>query len=112
MPPNSSPSWWWPSARWRSRGAAASFTRVHQRQPASGSACPAITVVGALSLVIYIYFLVQLLTNDTLGANGTPGLVAMTVVAVLPFAIYAISYLVNRRRGVDLGIAFRELPPE
>jgi len=88
---------------------------LYQGSPAAASkwfGVPAITVVGALSLVIYIYFLIQLLTNDTLGANGTPGLVAMTIVAVLPFVIYAISYLVNRRRGVDLGIAFRELPPE
>jgi len=73
---------------------------------------PAITVVGVLSAAIYIYFLVPLLTNDTLGANATPGIIAMIVVVVLPFVIYAISFLVNRRRGVDLGIAFRELPPE
>lgn len=73
---------------------------------------PAITVVGVLSVAIYIYFLVPLLTNSTLGANATPGIVAMIIVVILPFAIYAISYLVNRRRGVDLGIAFRELPPE
>ena len=73
---------------------------------------PAITVVGVLSLAIYIYFLIPLLTNNTLGANATPGIIAMVVVVVLPFLIYAISYLVNRRRGVDLGIAFRELPPE
>lgn len=73
---------------------------------------PAITVVGVLAAAIYIYFLIPLLTNDTLGANATPGIIAMVVVALVPFMIYAASYLLNRQRGVDLGIAFRELPPE
>ena len=87
---------------------------LYQGSPAAHKwlGVPAITVAGVLSIAIYIYFLVPLLTNGTLGANATPGLVAMTIVAILPFAIYAISYFVNRRRGVDLGIAFRELPPE
>lgn len=87
---------------------------LYRGSPAERSwfGAPAITVVGVLAIAIDIYFLVPLLTNDTLGANATPGIVAMVVVALLPFAIYGISYLANRRRGVDLGIAFRELPPE
>lgn len=73
---------------------------------------PAITVIGILSFIVYVGFLIPLLVNDTLGANATPGLVAMVVIALLPFAIYGISFAINRRRGIDLGIAFRELPPE
>jgi hypothetical protein len=36
----------------------------------------------------------------------------MVVTALAPFLVIGASYLVNRRRGVDLGVAFRELPPE
>ena len=32
--------------------------------------------------------------------------------AGLGIVIYPISYLINRARGIDLGLAFRELPPE
>lgn len=73
---------------------------------------PAISVVGFLSIGVYLLFLVPLLSNDALGANATPGIVAMVVTALAPFLIIGASYLVNRRRGVDLGLAFRELPPE
>jgi amino acid transporter len=73
---------------------------------------PAISMVGLLSIGVYLLFLIPLLTNGALGANATPGVVAMVVIAVLPFPIYALSYWLNRRRGVDLGLAFLELPPE
>ncbi|MEO5985817.1 MAG: hypothetical protein ABIW50_02630, partial [Candidatus Limnocylindria bacterium] len=73
---------------------------------------PNITIIGAAAVVVYLIFLVPLLTNDTLGANATPGIIAMIVLFVLPFVIYGISYAWNRRRGVDLGLAFETLPPE
>jgi hypothetical protein len=56
--------------------------------------------------------MIPLLVNDDLGANATPGLVAMTMIALLPFLVYGAGYLWNRRNAVDLGLAFRELPPE
>lgn len=73
---------------------------------------PAISVAGFLSVGVYLLFLVPLLANDTLGANAAPGIVAMVVTALVPLLIVAASYLVNRRRGVDLKVTFRELPPE
>ncbi|MGH2654776.1 MAG: amino acid permease, partial [Actinomycetota bacterium] len=73
---------------------------------------PAIAVIGFLSIGVYLLFLIPLLVNDALGANAPTGIVAMIVIAVLPFLIYGVSYAVNRSRGVDLGVAFQELPPE
>lgn len=73
---------------------------------------PRITLIGVASVVVYLIFLIPLLTNATLGANATVGIVAMVVLFVLPFVVYAISYLWNRSRGVDLGLAFESLPPE
>jgi amino acid transporter len=73
---------------------------------------PTIAIIGFLSIGVYLLFLIPLLVNDALGANATPGIVAIVVIALLPFVIYAVSYAVNRSRGVDLGVAFQELPPE
>jgi amino acid transporter len=73
---------------------------------------PNITWIGVAAIVVYLIFLVPLLTNDTLGANATPGLIGIVVLFVLPFIIYGISYAWNRSRGVDLGLAFETLPPE
>ncbi|HZC99081.1 MAG TPA: APC family permease [Actinomycetes bacterium] len=73
---------------------------------------PAIAVIGFLAIGVYLLFMIPLLVNDDLDANAMPGIVAMAVIALAPFLIYGASYLWNRRRGVDLGLAFTELPPE
>ena len=73
---------------------------------------PNITLIGVASIVVYLIFLVPLFTNATLGANATPGLVGIVVLFALPFVIYGISYMWNKSRGVDLGLAFETLPPE
>ncbi|HUY08859.1 MAG TPA: APC family permease [Candidatus Dormibacteraeota bacterium] len=73
---------------------------------------PAISVTGVLSLIIYIFFFVSLATQSALGANATVGIIATVVIAAIGIVIFPISYALNRRRGVDLSLAFRELPPE
>jgi amino acid transporter len=73
---------------------------------------PRITLIGVAAVIVYFIFLIPLLTNDTLGANAPVGLWATAILFTLPFVIYAISYVWNRSRGVDLGLAFESLPPE
>ena len=63
-------------------------------------------------IVVYLIFLIPLLTNSTLGANAPVGLWGTAILFALPFAIYAVSYMWNKSRGVDLGLAFESLPPE
>jgi amino acid transporter len=71
-----------------------------------------LTIVGLISIVVYIIFLVPLLTNTALGANAPIGIEAMIAMPIIGLAIYGVSYAWNRRRGIDLGMAFQELPPE
>ncbi len=73
---------------------------------------PQITVVAAISLAVYLLFFISLLSADALGANSSTGIRATVIIAVVSIVVYPISKVVNRRRGVDLGLAFRELPPE
>jgi amino acid transporter len=68
---------------------------------------PLMTIVGAISTVLYGYFAIKLITDDRVGANSTSGLIAICVGFGLAIVIYAIS-----QRGIDLGATYRELPPE
>jgi amino acid transporter len=73
---------------------------------------PTLTLVGLAALAVYILFFYPLATNDTLGANSSTGWWATAIIAGIGILLFPISYLVNKARGVDLGLAFRELPPE
>jgi amino acid transporter len=73
---------------------------------------PMLALVGVAALLVYVLFFYPLATNDTLGANTTTGWVATAIIAGLGIAIYPVSYLINKARGIDLRLAFRELPPE
>jgi amino acid transporter len=73
---------------------------------------PLMTIVGAISTVLYGYFAIKLITDDRVGANSTSGLIAICVGFGLAIVIYAISWWVNKQRGIDLGATYRELPPE
>jgi amino acid transporter len=73
---------------------------------------PVIALLGLASLLVYALFFYPLATNDTLGANTTTGWVATAIIAGIGILIYPISYVLNKSRGVDLGLAFKQLPPE
>jgi amino acid transporter len=73
---------------------------------------PLISLAGVGALAIYIFFFVSLATQDALGANASAGVRAAIIIALIAIVVYPISYALNRRRGVDLGLAFRQLPPE
>jgi APA family basic amino acid/polyamine antiporter len=73
---------------------------------------PVLTIVGVIALAVYILFFYPLATNDTLGANSSTGWWATAIIASIGIVIWPISYLVNKNRGVDLNLTYRELPPE
>ena len=73
---------------------------------------PVLAIVGLAALAVYVLFFYPLATNDTLGANTTTGWVATGIIAGIGILIYPISYVINRARGVDLSLAYKELPPE
>lgn len=73
---------------------------------------PAITVAGVVALAVYVFFFISLATTDALGANAAGGIRATVIIAAIGLLIYPVSVVINRRRGVNLSLAFRELPPE
>lgn len=88
---------------------------LYEQTPLAGKkifGLPSISVVGTISIGVYLLFLIPLLTNKALGANNHVGLIAVVVILVAGYPLYFLSRWMNRRRGVDLGLAFRQLPPE
>lgn len=73
---------------------------------------PVVAVVGVLALAVYAFFFYSVVTTDELGANASPGIRATVIIAAISLLIYPLAMLINRRRGVNLQLAFRELPPE
>jgi basic amino acid/polyamine antiporter, APA family len=73
---------------------------------------PLITLAGAGTLVFAGFLLYCLISVDSLQANKQTGVIATLIVGGLGLIIWPISYLINRRRGVDLTLVAHELPPE
>jgi amino acid transporter len=73
---------------------------------------PLISLIGVASVAIYALFWWPLATTNALGANTTTGWVATGIIAGIGIVFYPISFLLNKRRGVDLSLAFKQLPPE
>lgn len=73
---------------------------------------PLITVLGAISFRFTGAVGLTFGLNGDYGVNAPSSLVAVLVVPAVALIIYLISFLVHRSNGSDLGLAFRELPPE
>jgi basic amino acid/polyamine antiporter, APA family len=87
---------------------------LYERSPIRGTflGVPTISLIGIAALIIYALFFYPLATNDVLGANTTLGWVITGVIAGVGILGYPVSYLLNRARGIDLSLAFKQLPPE
>lgn len=87
---------------------------MYERSPMrkSFAGIPIVSIIAACSLAYWGFLAYVLATRDVLGANSRQGWIGIIVLAVVGVLVYPISYFVNRTRGVDLGLAFRELPPE
>jgi amino acid transporter len=73
---------------------------------------PAMTIIGVLSLAVYGLFFYSVATTDALGANGSTGIKATVIIAAVSLLVFPVSYALNRRRGINLNLAFKQLPPE
>lgn len=79
---------------------------------------PLLTVAGVAGLIIQLVSWIVIMTNDTLGVTGAGmGLkFDPRIVVLAPLVIAAIVYFgwraIERGRGVDASLAFKEIPPE
>ncbi len=74
---------------------------------------PPISVIGGFSTVLTAVFLYVAATQTQVnGGYDTTSIVTLIAVAAVGPIAYVISRVVGGRRGIDLGLAMRELPPE
>ncbi len=67
-----------------------------------------VIVLGALMLM----FLMNSTINSTFGVTARLSLSFMIGVIVVGIIWYVVAYFLNRSQGVDVGLAYREIPPE
>jgi amino acid transporter len=77
---------------------------------------PTITLAGIGGVIALGGLMIMFITNDTVNATFavTRGISIKFMVGVIVTGIiwYAASWTVNKRRGIDLALAYREIPPE
>lgn len=73
---------------------------------------PAITVAGLVALPAYVFWTIRFATSNALGANTTTGWVFILAILGISAVAYPIALVINRRRGIDISLSGRELPPE
>jgi amino acid transporter len=77
---------------------------------------PAITLAGIGGVVslggLMIMFIADNTVNATFAATRGLSLKFMIGVIVIGVIWYAVTWAINRQRGVDLSLAYREIPPE
>ncbi len=71
---------------------------------------PAVSVCGGISFVWLLYLTYLTLTNPALG--GTFGLTTILAVFVFAFLWYFGAKWYRKKQGIDLGMAFQQIPPE
>jgi amino acid transporter len=72
---------------------------------------PVVSILSAIALVFLGIFLYFYLGYPEIGFWAPMSVTLFVGVWVVGFAIYAVSYLIRRRQGIDLGMLFREVPP-
>ncbi|HEX4687458.1 MAG TPA: APC family permease [Nocardioides sp.] len=77
---------------------------------------PAVTLAGLGGVIALGGLMIMFIFNDTVNATfaATRGLSLKFMVGVIVVGVvwYAVSWALNKRRGVDLSLSYREIPPE
>jgi APA family basic amino acid/polyamine antiporter len=87
---------------------------IYERSPVRKSllGIPVMSIVAVAATLVWGFVLYGWVKTKDLGANTTTAWITLVVILGLGALIYLVSWLVNRSQGVDLGLAFKELPPE
>jgi len=73
---------------------------------------PVITLLGILSTLVLLALTYMYATNNAYGTNSPFSVAAVAFQFVSAFLIFGGSYLYHKRKGLDLMLAFAEIPPE
>lgn len=84
----------------------------------SKNKAPALMVASVIEIAYFLFLTYEAVTNPTFGFvnyNGIPNSITLAFV-ILSFVIGALIFLAskfyNKKRGVDIALAYKEIPPE
>ncbi|WP_238526206.1 APC family permease [Saccharolobus islandicus] len=84
----------------------------------SKNKAPALMVASVIKIAYFLFLTYEAVTNPTfvfVNSNGTPNPITLAFV-ILSFVIGALIFLAskfyNKKRGVDIDLAYKEIPPE
>jgi basic amino acid/polyamine antiporter, APA family len=73
---------------------------------------PLITFAAGLFIAFLVFCLFKWLQDDIYGINNTDSLIFMGLLYLLALAIFVVSRIYRRRQGMDLSMAYGEIPAE
>jgi amino acid transporter len=73
---------------------------------------PVMTIAGTLSTLVLFALTYMFATNSVYGANTPFSIAAVAFEFVSALMIFGVSYLYHKREGLDLMLAFAQIPPE
>lgn len=88
---------------------------LYQTSPANVSIfkIPVLVITGVLSIGVSLYVTYLLMTFPAIGITSPAlGFGFMAGIVVVGLIVYQISYAIQKRKGIDISLAYKELPPE
>ena len=74
---------------------------------------PVITIIGVLSVIAQGFMAWVFLRDPSAGLNGNPKMIWFNVIVFLSgLVVYYVAKFVQRRRGVDVDLSFKQVPEE
>ncbi len=74
---------------------------------------PVITIIGVLSVIAQGFMAWVFLRDPSAGLYGHPGMIVFNIVVFLSgLVVYYIAKFVQRSRGVDVALSFKQVPEE
>ena len=75
---------------------------------------PLLSILGGIMCVFFIFMIYAAASNQALGGAMTWASVGVGIfgIFIIALAIYAISYFYHKRMGIDIRMAFEDIPPE
>jgi len=75
---------------------------------------PVLSLLGAVMFVFFVFMTYAAAVNQALGGPMTWASVGIGIfgIFIIGIAIYYASYIYHKKKGIDISMAYREIPPE
>jgi len=73
---------------------------------------PAITIAGVLGIMSLLVVFYYLLINPSVSGASTTGLTIVGITYIVGIVLYMLAKAYRKRQGVDLGLVYKQIPPE